>query len=62
MAALEDENQRLSEVIQAESPHTEELLLHVKELQHVSAEEGFKALDALGYLCVVASPAAIAPL
>ncbi|KAA6429984.1 MAG: DAZ interacting 1-like [Trebouxia sp. A1-2] len=34
VAALEDENQRLSEVIQAESPHTEELLLHVKELQH----------------------------
>ncbi|KAL0030805.1 hypothetical protein WJX77_007386 [Trebouxia sp. C0004] len=34
VAALEDENRRLSEVIQAESPHTEELLLHVKELQH----------------------------
>ena len=36
VAALEDENRRLSEVIQADQPHNEELLLHVKELQHVS--------------------------
>lgn len=35
VAALEDENGRLSEVIQADQPHNEELLLHVKELQHV---------------------------
>lgn len=55
MAALEDENQRLSEVIQAESPHTEELLLHVKELQHVGADEKFKAVDVLCDLCVIAS-------
>ena len=55
VAALEDENRRLSEVIQAESPHTEELLLHVKELQHVSAEEKLKALDVLCDLCVIAS-------
>ena len=36
VAAVEDENRRLSEVIQADQPHNEELLLHVKELQHVS--------------------------
>ena len=36
VAALEDENRRLSEVIQADQPHNEELLLHVKELQNVS--------------------------
>ena len=36
MGALEDENARLAEVISAEQPHNEELLLHVKELQHVS--------------------------
>lgn len=35
VAALEDENRRLSEVIQTDQPHNEELLLHVKELQHV---------------------------
>ena len=35
MAALEAENERLTEVINAEQPHNEELLLHVKELQHV---------------------------
>ena len=35
MAALEAENGRLTEVINAEQPHNEELLLHVKELQHV---------------------------
>ena len=57
VAALEDENRRLSEVIQAESPHTEELLLHVKELQHVSAEEEVKVLDILCDLCVIANPA-----
>ena len=36
MAASEAENERLHEVIIAEQPHSEELLLHVKELQHVS--------------------------
>lgn len=35
MAALEAENGRLTEVITAEQPHNEELLMHVKELQHV---------------------------
>lgn len=39
VAALEDENRRLSEVIQADQPNNEELLLHVKELQHVGATE-----------------------
>ncbi len=58
VAALEDENRRLSEVIQAESPHTEELLLHVKELQHVSAEEEIKVLDVLCNLYVIASSTA----
>ncbi len=62
VAALEDENRRLSEVIQAESPHTEELLLHVKELQHVSADEKVKALDNLCDLCVIASSTATADL
>lgn len=62
MAALEDENRRLSEVIQAESPHTEELLLHVKELQHVSADGKLNVLDILCDLYVVASPAASADL
>ncbi len=62
VAALEDENRRLSEVIQAESPHTEELLLHVKELQHVSIQENVKILDVLCDLCVIASPTASADL
>ena len=62
VAALEDENRRLSEVIQAESPHTEELLLHVKELQHVSANENLRVLVLLCVLCVIASPAACADL
>lgn len=35
LAAVEAENGRLTEVITAEQPHNEELLLHVKELQHV---------------------------
>ena len=36
MAASEAENERLTDVINAAEPHSEELLLHVKELQHVS--------------------------
>lgn len=40
LEALEEENARLTEVITAEQPHNEELLLHVKELQHVSMTHG----------------------
>lgn len=52
VAALEDENRRLSEVIQADQPNNEELLLHVKELQHVGPTEQHDTPDImLEFVC-----------